>query len=424
MNFKEDIKVMTRFRLVDVDKKCKQRLKELFPKDIPDEIQERYEKEKHYLENSEYIDEFEIYRSISEVANKAFSVVNVRPTVSGSILCYLLGNSYNPLPPYYYCCECGYYERTEGTFYGADAPRRQCPNCRKILDADGNNIPLESVWGIDGEKPVSIEYEVELNFVSTIKYVLESLYPDCIVAYWTDGVSADSMNGNEKRIIDGYVVLSKGFEANKYPEFRVQKINGETHIQGNWSVIEKYMIKYIRIFVNVNHDENEDYVKENGLYFCQDNKFPDFFWNATYNTTPKFRDKLSSLFREFKPETFTEIVAVCSSVYNSYTWDRQDNQAFDLEKLKWFLSSDEFRNCPCLTREDFYEYLCKLGMKRTEAFKVAELVRKGAAVMQLERLLAHEISKEVLDVAKNYRYIVSRAYAVQTVYQYWIKRKQ
>lgn len=77
----------------------------------------------------------------------------MRGTVSGSILSYLLGNhSFNPLSAHYYCTKCGYYEKVDTHLFGIDLPSRKCPCCNTEMWADGYNLSLESVWGIDGKK--------------------------------------------------------------------------------------------------------------------------------------------------------------------------------------------------------------------------------------------------------------------------------
>ena len=50
----------------DVKIVCEQRMNNLFPKGIPEEIQERYKKEIQYLEQSEYFDEFEKRRGVQK----------------------------------------------------------------------------------------------------------------------------------------------------------------------------------------------------------------------------------------------------------------------------------------------------------------------------------------------------------------------
>ena len=96
----------------NVKKFSQEKLVEKYPNGVPEAIQKRYLQELTFLENSDCIDDFEIFRCLSEEAKKSNTLMNMRGTVLGSILCYLLGNhSFNPLSTHYYCTECGYYEK-------------------------------------------------------------------------------------------------------------------------------------------------------------------------------------------------------------------------------------------------------------------------------------------------------------------------
>ena len=112
----------------NVKKFSQEKLVEKYPNGVPEAIQKRYLQELTFLENSDCIDDFEIFRCLSEEAKKSNTLMNMRGTVSGSILCYLLGNhSFNPLSTHYYCTECGYYEKVDTHLFGIDLPSRKCP---------------------------------------------------------------------------------------------------------------------------------------------------------------------------------------------------------------------------------------------------------------------------------------------------------
>ena len=78
---------------------CQKRLEEIYPKGIPEDINSRYAKELFFLERSDLIDDFEIFRRLSEETKKSSTIISVRGTLAGSILYFLLGNnSFNPIP--------------------------------------------------------------------------------------------------------------------------------------------------------------------------------------------------------------------------------------------------------------------------------------------------------------------------------------
>ena len=158
---------------------CQDKLKKLYPKGIPEDIQSRYVRELSFLVHSNLIDDFEIFRRLSDETKKNSTIMNARGTLAGSILYFLLGNnSFNPLHPHYYCTECGYYEAVDTNLFGIDLPRKKCPHCNADILADGYNLPIESVWGNNGKKYISFEYNVNSEFLPFARRVLQSVYPD------------------------------------------------------------------------------------------------------------------------------------------------------------------------------------------------------------------------------------------------------
>ena len=53
---------------------CDQKIETLYPIKIPEIVVARYHQELAYLKESEYLDEFEIFRLLSKEAKKKFSV--------------------------------------------------------------------------------------------------------------------------------------------------------------------------------------------------------------------------------------------------------------------------------------------------------------------------------------------------------------
>lgn len=55
----------------NVKKFSQEKLVEKYPNEVPETIQKRYFQELTFLENSDHIDDFEIFRCLSEAAKKA-----------------------------------------------------------------------------------------------------------------------------------------------------------------------------------------------------------------------------------------------------------------------------------------------------------------------------------------------------------------
>ena len=73
-------------------------MKELYPLGVPREIEVRYKTELGWLEKSEFLDDFEIFRLLSEEGKKTSQYMAFRGMAPSSFLIYLLGyNRMNPL---------------------------------------------------------------------------------------------------------------------------------------------------------------------------------------------------------------------------------------------------------------------------------------------------------------------------------------
>ena len=66
----------------NVKKFSQEKLEEKYPNEVPETIQKRYLQELTFLENSDHIDDFEIFRCLSEAAKKSNTLINMRGTSS------------------------------------------------------------------------------------------------------------------------------------------------------------------------------------------------------------------------------------------------------------------------------------------------------------------------------------------------------
>jgi hypothetical protein len=144
--------------------------------------------------------------------------------------------------------------------------KKICPVCGKTMEADGYNIPIESIWGVDGKKGISIEYEVDFDFIPVMKKALEKHYPDCTVAYWTDAVSEDSCDNTEERNVEGFLIFSKDFNVYDYPNFKVDMIAGNLYIQEYWDEAQRPQSKVVRISVRESAAEKDSMTNKNVMH--------------------------------------------------------------------------------------------------------------------------------------------------------------
>lgn len=406
---------------------CECRLNQLYPKGIPSDIAERYHKELSHLQESSFIDDFVIFHHLSEEALKSSTFISMRGTVMGSFLYYLLGkNSFNPLPVYYYCPECGHYEKVNTRLYGMDLAQKQCPDCGSFIWADGFNLPLESVWGTNGQKHISFEYNVSKEFLPFAHRVLQTLYPENVIAPWGMFEMSHEIKSelpNERAVginLSGYVILPKGRQIDDYPDFISYLENGDPCITGGSWELEENMLKLVRMF-SLKHIENLiSLQRATGIYAYEIRPVDlrEITWSNLFNST-LLSSVASSFFHELRPKTFRDMVSLESSARSTFTWQQGEEKWFhDFEEM---ISTDSFKKYPCHTREDFFDYLVEEGFDRELAFEVSERIRKGHASTggkNNEAFLKMPIPDEMKEVAQNYRYIFPRAHCIEYLLLY------
>lgn len=415
--------------LQNIKNSCQNKLNRLYPKGIPGDIETRYKNELSFLEHSEFIDDFEIFRRLSEEAEKSSNIINSRGTLSGSFLYYLLGNnSFNPLPPHYYCTECGYYEPVDTPLFGIDLPRKKCPHCNSDILADGYDLPIESVWGNDGKKLISFDYNVNSDFLPFARRVLQSIYPDHTIAPWgmfQMDASAGISHPDERIIgiaLAGYAILPSGNTIHDYPDLISYLEDGDACITGGTWELEEHILKPIRLFTLDYLDELIQLQRATGIYThdLNNRELREITWSNIYNTAAP-NNNLRILFHEFKPKTYKDMTAFVSSCHNSHSWHKADYNAIDMGEYKKMISSDAFKKYPCFTREDFFNHMIRLGIERNMAFDAAERIRKGHANScgkYQQQFFALPIPDEIKEIAKNYLYVFPRAHCIEYILIY------
>jgi len=405
---------------------CELKLAKLYSKGIPTPIRERYETELGFLEVSEHIDDFEIFRLLSEESIKCSTVINMRGTVAGSFIYYLLGNNcFNPLPVYYYCLECGYYEPVQTHLFGIDLPEKKCPQCGHSILADGFNLHSESVWGNDGKKIITFDYNVSEEFLPFARRVLASLYPQNEVVPWGmfEMDSNSQINYSQGSIVGvglaGYVILPIGNTLQDYPDFISCLENGDSCLTGGGWELENSFLKTIRLFSLEHINKLIQLQRATGIYANEiaNKELREITWSNIHNAT--VLDTItSSFFYELKPKTFTDMISLKSSAHSTFSWQELDQK--DLYIYNQMITSDAFKKYPCYTREDFFDYLLEAGIERTFAFTVSERIRKGHANSAKFKDSFNQLSipEEIKDVARNYLYIFPRAHCIEYVLMY------
>lgn len=410
--------------LQNIKNTCNSRLYELYPKGIPDDINARYTKELSFVEHSEVIDDFEIFRCLSEEAQKCSILISMRGTVMGSFIYFLLGkNCFNPLPVYYYCKECGYYERINTHLFGIDFHQKSCPNCNNLMWADGFNLSIESVWGINGEraKSLTFDYNVSEEFLPFARRILQSLYPENTIVPWgmfQIDYNSQSPFPDDRAIgvsLSGYVILPSKHQVEDYPDLISYLENGDPCLTGGSWELEESMLKPVRLSTFDYIEKLINLQRSTGIYANEitPNDLREITWSNLFNSTI-LNSTTCSFFHELRPKTFKDMVSIEASAHNTFSWQNADQKVF--QDYKNMIDSESFKKYPCYTREDFFDYLVESGVNRKLAFTASEKIRKGHANSSgkfKEQFFELPIPEEIKEVAKNYMYVFPRAHCIE-----------
>lgn len=396
----------------NIKKACDTKITQLFPTGVPQLVEERYAKELGFLRESDYIDDFEILRRLNAEANKCSHIFTMRGTITASYIAYLLSNSVvNPLPTHYYCPQCGNFEAVDTKLFGVDLPESQCRKCGSVLISDGFNLPVEMVWGTDGKKSISFEYNVSEEFLPFAKRVLESIYMQNEVAPL--GTYSRGSTENEIKIVrSGFLILPTGQSIDDYPDLITYSEDGEICLSANLIEIKQHFLHRVLMIPNKQIENIISLQRKTGIYAHEIalKEIRDFKWTDLYNTS--VLDSIESeLFRTYKPKTFYDMVCLSCMAHNTYK-----------ESIHKLFEIPEFKMYPCYAQEDFFEELLKSGYNREKAFEISEFIKMGKHNSQMknyiEKFDEFDIPQDLKAVAYKYKYLFPRSHGAEYVIMY------
>ncbi|MDO4554376.1 MAG: hypothetical protein Q4B70_04435 [Lachnospiraceae bacterium] len=397
---------------------CELKLKQQYPISIPEIAQERLEKELSFLENSKYLDDFEILRIISEEARKSNCSFSLKGTLPGSYIAFLLRDTLlDPLPPYYYCPVCGHFEIIDTRLFGIDLPKITCPDCQSSMISNGYHLSIESVWGLDGKKTISFEYNICSDFIPFIKCALEKIYPDNTIAPL--GMLTQHANDNYTVMEHcGFLILPNEYTMDDYPDLLGYFEDGEACLTANLQDVERYGFHRISLLQNPMIETLITMQKKTGLYIRElsNADISSMTWNDIMNTgiiTPLCRN----LFTMCKPNSFTSMVSTVACSHASYQGITPVHPDTNYYEIYHLLNTSEFGEYPYTTREDFYEGALKIGFPKEKAFEFSEFVQKGKAASDnsslQQKLEDYHLPSSLKNVAQKYRYLFPRAHCAE-----------
>lgn len=398
---------------------CEKRLAEEYSAGVPREVRARYEKELTFLEGSKYVEYFGLYQLLARTAHENGFPIYGRGTLMGSLLYFLLGHGrFNPMPAHYYCPCCGHCEFVREHSFGVDLPEKTCPKCGRKIYADGYDLPVESVWGIDGKKTIAFDFNIAKAFRPIAAKVLRECYPDRDIVI--KGGFAFRWNEEEEYLLPaGYIVLPKGKSAKTFTQFLQYLDNGEACLLGNPLRMEAMGMKVITLIDHICIDRlcelgsRRGKVDEIKLEDLKRLNWRDIIENAELSDTAR------QLFAEYKPKSFREMVNLETFSHAAFAEGGADAVEIP-EKCLEILRSADFRRHPCYTREDFFELLLEDGVDKEIAFDAMEIFRKGwfSNFDKIEKCNDLGLQGEYENLARKFCYVFPRAHGVEYMLMY------
>ena len=158
------------------------KLKAKFGHRIDLQVQKRFDQELTTIIDAGFATIYLIAYKLTNYSLENGFLFSSRGSVGSSFLAYCLDISeVNPLPPYYACKRCHYFQWSRTTNQiGFDLPVQTCPNCQIPLIGDGNNIIFESFLGLK----VDVKPDIDLNFSSWFQEKAQSYVTEYLTNYF------------------------------------------------------------------------------------------------------------------------------------------------------------------------------------------------------------------------------------------------
>lgn len=428
------------------------RAKEIYGENLPAPVAERLETELTLIKNNNYASHYVIAYRMEKHIKDAGGCVGARGAVGSSFVAFLLGISLiNPLKHHYYCPHCHHFEFSTDKEDCLDLHKKNCPACLKPLKADGHNIPYETFMGYDGSKLPDIdlvmsysrakkeikflkktfgeerlayagsvfgvtERQVELDYLSYYQETMQNSLTQEEIDYVRNSGKLLGVKRRESRHPGGIMILPEGMEFEDFtPTRKVLKsdlIKYETHL--DFRKLHNTLLK-LDVINNKTYDLLEllkEYTgKEVEDADCSDPVVLEQLRQADTLAVPELgSDFVRKTIDKTRPQSFNDIVKIISFAHGTKVWinncEKLVESGIPLSRLS-------------ASRDDIFLHLTDCGVDRKDAFRIAEIVRKGK--FGLENDVNSEcvkIMKEAgvedwyIDSLKKIRYMFNKANSV------------
>ena len=352
----------------------------LYGKEIPANISNRIERELEFINEN-------IFLSTAKIVNcfKAMGeIVIAKGRIGGSLIAYLLGISdVNPIEPHYICnnCKCVNFPNNKKYYTAYDLEDMLCPKCGNKMEKHGYGIPLEILFGLNGEKSIDFSINVSFNVleVNTAELIQQST-----------GAAA-VFNADLRQKKNGIYIISNNTAINN-----IYDDNSNFKINITSSAILDFLKKCI----------NETKLNIEEISFNDNKVYSIFREGDTLGLDFFGSEYVKEMLSLVKPKCFSDLVRIMHIAFSIDLWDNNGKELFENGIL-------DFKELP-LSKEDIMLYLIEKGLSKEEAYSIINNIglKKSVTKSDEEVMRNHKISEEYIQCLKKVKYLMPKAHTV------------